>query len=75
MNLHGGASVAGFSLWSLLGMCTFVRAYVCVASERPSYPSCPPLRWLLNQMVTSFLAVPGHLAPQLTAVWEPEPCK
>lgn len=46
-----------------------------LAPERLSYPSCPPLLWLLNQMVPSFLAVPGHLAPQPTTVWDPEPCR
>ena len=68
LNLHRRASVG-----SLLRVC----AYICVAldPETPSYPSCPPLLWLLNQMVPSFLAVPGHFAPQPTAAWDPEPWK
>lgn len=53
-------------------VCVWLHA---LAPERPSYPSCPPLHWLLNQMVPSFLAVPGHLAPQPTAGWDPEPCR
>lgn len=55
-------------------MCLYM--WLCaLAPERLSYPSCPPLLWLLNQMVPSFLAVPGHLAPQPTTVWDPEPCR
>lgn len=45
------------------------------ATERPSYPSCPPLLCLLNQMVPSFLAVPGCLTLQPTAAQDPEPLK
>lgn len=57
-------------------MCVCLYMWLCaLAPERLSYPSCPPLLWLLNQMVPSFLAVPGHLAPQPTTVWDPEPCR
>lgn len=46
-----------------------------LATERPSYPSCPPLLCLLNQMVPSFLAVPGYLTPQPTVAQDPGPRK
>lgn len=37
-----------------------LRIYMClcVALVRPTNLGCPPSVWLLNQMVTSFLAVP-----------------
>lgn len=79
-NLHRRASVARFSLcwvyWGCVHLCVHMYVWLyALAPERPNYPSCPPLLWLLNQMVPSFLAVPGHLAPQPTAAWVPEPCK
>lgn len=58
-NLHRWASVGTLSLWSL-------RVCVCVRDSTlaPESPRCPVLLCLLNQMVSSFLAVPGHFALQ-----------
>lgn len=47
-----------------------------LAAERPNYSSLPSFLFgLLNQMVPSLFAVPGHVALQPAGVWDPQPCR